>query len=322
MAAKAASDTSLAMYLKEIDQYKLLTREDEERLGRLVGQGDSAARDTMIRSNLRLVVRIAREFCHRGVPMADLVAEGNIGLMKAVERFNPEEGTRFSTYAIWWIRQTIRRALQTNGPTVRVPGYMVELVSRWKRANEQLTAQYGRAPTPEELAKALDISPKRIAVIRRALRAASTAPKSSPDMMWLFEDVLVDEKHKAPDDRLAEEGEHQMVQRCLAAIDEREAELLRLRYGLDSGEPKTLQEIGAKMGVTRERVRQLEAEALRKLARSIWRYEHGVPPEQPGEPEEKPRAKPKEIAAKRASASAARAAAKLKPKPKKEAKKR
>jgi len=316
MTGREASDTSLTMYLKEIDQYKLLTREDEERLGRLVGQGDAAARDVMIRSNLRLVVRIAREFCHRGVPMADLVAEGNIGLMKAVERFNPEEGTRFSTYAIWWIRQTIRRALQTNGPTVRVPGYMVELVSRWKRANEQLTAQYGHAPTPEELAKALDISPKRIAVIRRALRAASTAPKSSPDMMWLFEDVLVDEKHKTPEDRLAEEGDHQMVQRCLAAVDEREAELLRLRYGLDSGEPKTLQEIGEKMGVTRERVRQLEAEALRKLARSIWRYEHGVLPEAPGKPKEKPGVDPKPIAAKRATKP------KAAPKSKKEAKKK
>jgi len=282
-------DSGLRAYLKEIEQYPLLTREDEESLGRRIHQGDPEARDHMIRSNLRLVVRIAREFSRSGLPFADLVAEGNIGLMKAVERFDPDEGARFSTYATWWIRQTIRRAIQSCTPTVRVPGYMVELISRWKRASEDLTSLHGRPPTTAEMARKLDMSPKRLAVIRRALRASHSSPETSPDMMWLFEDVLVDERGKAPDQTLLHQSDHEMIERCMAAIDEREAELLRLRYGFDSGEPMTLQEIGRRLGVTRERVRQLEADALRKLARAMSRVEHGLPPTEEPEAGKQPR---------------------------------
>ena len=270
-------DSSLRIYLREINQYPLLNRAQEEELGARVAQGDREARDTMIRCNLRLVVRIAREYTRRGVPLADLVAEGNIGLMKAVERFDPNQGARFSTYATWWIRQTVRRALQTCGPTVRVPGYMIELISRWKRAREALTSRLSRTPTGEEMAAELDMSPKRVGVIRRALRAASTSPGSSPDMMWLFEDVLVDERNPSPDEALLEKSEHQMIETCLQAIDQREAEILRLHYGFDTGEPTTLQKIGERLGVTRERVRQLEVEALRKLAHVIRQFEHGEP---------------------------------------------
>jgi RNA polymerase primary sigma factor len=281
-------DAGLRAYLKEIEQYKLLTREEEERLGRLVAQGDTEARDRMIRSNLRLVVRIAREFGHCGLSLPDLVAEGNIGLMKAVERFNPDEGARFSTYAIWWIRQTIRRAIQTSGPTVRVPGYMVELISKWRKASEDLTSRLNRPPSTDEMAARLEMSPKRIRVIRRALHASHFSPGASPDMMWLFEDVLVDEKARSPEQGLLEASDHEMIQRCLAAISAREGEILRLRYGLDSGEPMTLQEIGQRLGVTRERVRQLESDALRKLARAMSRFEHGLPPEGKA-PRKKPR---------------------------------
>ena len=277
MSKSRFQDSSLRIYLREIDQYPLLTRQQEEELGTRVGQGDREARDTMIRCNLRLVVRIAREYARRGVPLADLIAEGNIGLMKAVERFDPNHGARFSTYATWWIRQTVRRALQTCGPAVRVPGYMVELISRWKRTSEKLTARFGRKPTTEEMGGELDMSPKRISVIRRALRAASTSPGSSPDMMWLFEDVLVDERNQPPDQALLDKSDHQMIETCLQVIDQREAEILRLHFGFDTGDPMTLQKIGERLGVTRERVRQLEAEALRKLGRVIRQFEQGEP---------------------------------------------
>jgi len=286
-------DSGLRTYLKEIEQYTLLSREEEAELGHRISRGDTEARNHMIRSNLRLVVRIAREFASSGLPMADLIAEGNIGLMKAVERFDPDEGSRFSTYATWWIRQTIRRAIQTSAPTVRVPGYMVELISKWKRASQQLTAELGRPPTTAEMADKLEMSPKQIGVIRRALRASHSSPESSPDMMWLFEDVLVDKRGKPPDQDLLEESEHEMIERCLAAIDAREAELLRLRYGLETGKPMTLQEIGDRMGITRERVRQLEAEALRKLARAMVRFEQGLPPGEEETAKPKPRKRKK-----------------------------
>ena len=286
-------DPGLQVYLKEIQQYRLLTREDEETLGRRVNQGDAEARNQMIRCNLRLVVRIAREFTRSRVPLADLVAEGNIGLMKAVERFNPEEGTRFSTYATWWIRQTIRRAIQACAPTVRVPGYMVELISKWRKASQELTSLLGRPPSTAEMAEKLEMSPKRISVIVRALHASHFSPRSSPDMMWLFEDVLVDERGKAPDEELLERSDHEMIERCMEVVDERESELLRLRYGLDTGEPMTLSEIGKRIGVTRERVRQIEAEALRKLARAMSRFEHGLPPPAVAKPKPAPKAKKK-----------------------------
>ena len=293
MAQKSRQPSSLALYLQEIEQYDLLTGEEERDLGRRVAQGDLEARNQMVRANLRLVVSIAREFLNRGLSLADLVAEGNLGLMKAVERFDAEMGTRFCTYAIWWIRQSIRRAVQVNGPAIRVPGYMVELLSRWRRAHEELTSRQGRPPTAEEMAGELGMSPKRIAALRRAMRAVGSSPHSSPDMMWLFEDVLVDEKNKAPEACLSEKNDHDMIQECLAAIDEREAEVLRLRYGLETGDPMTLQALGVAMGVSRERARQLETAALGKLARAISRFEHGIrtPPARADAPAPRPQTK-------------------------------
>lgn len=297
MARKNPSPASLDQYLHEIDQYELLTPDEEKHLGRRVAHGDAEARDRMVRSNLRLVVSTAREFTNRGLPLADLVAEGNMGLLKAVEKFDPEAGTRFSTYAIWWIRQAIRRAVQMDSSTVRVPGYMVELLSRWKRASEELAARHGRPPAPGEVAKHLNMPAKQVSVLRRAMHAASAALHPAPDMMWLFEGVLVDEKNKTPEALLFEENDHEMIQACLAAIDEREAEVLRLRYGLDTGQPMTLRDIGAHLGVTRERARQLETAAMRKLVRAVGRYQHGdreAPPEDANEkaPPKSPSAKP------------------------------
>jgi RNA polymerase primary sigma factor len=259
------NEAGLQAYLKEIEQFKLLTREQEGDLARRIAKGDSEARAHMIRSNLRLVVHVAMQYGHRGVSLMDLIAEGNIGLMKAVERFKAERQTRFSTYGTWWIRQHIRRALQTCGPTVRVPGYMVELISKWKKVRGQLTEKFSREPTNQEIAKEMDVSEHRLRMIRSALKASATGG-ASPDMSWVFEGTVQDKHTPRPEQVLFDESDHEMIESCLLAISEREAEILRMRYGLDTGEAMTLEKIGVKMKLTRERIRQIESEALRKLA--------------------------------------------------------
>ena len=259
------SDPGLEAYLKEIERFPLLTAQEEADLARLVQKHDHEARDHMIRSNLRLVVHIAGQYARPGVSLMDLIADGNIGLMKAVERFRAERHTRFSTYATWWIRQHVRRALQVCGPTVRVPGYMVELVSHWKRGRQKLTEQFGREPTEQEIAHHMKVSPQRMRMISRALRASATMDDSS-DMSWVFEGAVADQRTIPPDQELLHENTRQMIQQCLEALGDRESEILRLRYGLETGEPMTLERIGEKLKLTRERVRQIESEALRKLA--------------------------------------------------------
>ena len=258
-------EPGLEAYLGEIDKTPLLTAEEEAALARRVAQGDSAARDRMIRANLRLVVHVVGRYGRRGVSLMDLIAEGNLGLMKAVERFRAERHTRFSTYATWWIRQYVRRGLQTCGPTVHVPGYMVELITRWKKVRQELTEKLGREPPEAAIAKRMAISPQRLRMIHRAFHAAATG-EQSPDMSWVFEGTVADERAVQPEAALIEEGNRQLIRRCLDVIDEREAEVLRLRYGLDSGEPMTLEKIGLRLKLTRERIRQIESGALRKLA--------------------------------------------------------
>ena len=257
-------EPGLQSYLKEIDKVPLLTAEEEVALARRVAKGDAAARDKMIRANLRLVVHMAGRYARRGVSIMDLIAEGNIGLMKAVERFDADRHTRFSTYATWWIRQYIRRALQICGPTVRVPGYMVELISRWKKVRQALSEELGHEPSDTEIAERMKISPQRLRMIHRAFHAAATG-EHSPDMSWVFAGSVADHRVAAPEQALSKELDRELIQRCLDAIDEREADVLRLRYGLDSGEPMTLEKIGRRLNLTRERIRQIESEALRKL---------------------------------------------------------
>ena len=264
----AYSEPGLRAYLGEIDRFRLLTKEEERELARRVAKGDAEARDRMIRANLRLVVHVATRYARRGVPLMDLIADGNIGLMKAVERFQVERETRFSTYATWWIRQHVRRALQTCGPTVRVPGYMVELITHWKRVRQELTEKQGREPSEHEIAKRMEISPQRLHVIQRAFQA-STAGKSAPDMSWVFEGTIADTRTDSPEKPMLDEADREIIRRCLNAITEREAEVLRLRYGLDTGEPMTLEKIGHRLHLTRERIRQIESEALRKLHASM-----------------------------------------------------
>lgn len=225
------------------------------------------ARERMIRSNLRLVVRIAKGYQNRGMSLSDLVEEGNLGLLRAVEGFDPDQGTRFSTYAAWWIKQAIKRALINTVQPVHIPAYMVEMIARWKQAQREFEDRFGRHPSIPELAEHMQLPERKVRIIRRAVRAFAAPTQHTPDENGLtLTEMLPDEKTPSPDEQMFTEGETRMIQELLNQIDEREAMVLRMRYGLDDQEPMTLKDIGAAIGLTRERVRQIESNARRKLA--------------------------------------------------------
>jgi RNA polymerase primary sigma factor len=258
------------VYLRDINATPLLTAAEEVELACRVGRGDATARDWMVRANLRLVVSIARGYAGKGFALEDLVAEGNLGLLRAVEGFDPTLGNRFSTYASYWIRQSIQRAMVRTGRTVRLPDYMASLMVKWRRATAELHEELGRAPEHPEVAARLGLPLKRLKLIQKAIRICTAGHQ--PDLSGeglAFDDFLADHRGPAPGDRLADADEVRQVLGLLGRLEPREAAVLRMRFGLDGDEPRTLREIGDRLGYTRERVRQIERGALAKLREGL-----------------------------------------------------
>jgi RNA polymerase primary sigma factor len=268
--ATSSLQTPLETYLREINETALLSAQEEQQLAESIGEGDVRARDRMVRANLRLVVNIARGYTGKGLSLQDLIEEGNLGLLRAVEGFDPGVGTRFSTYASYWIKQSIKRALINSAKTIRIPAYMVELLSKWRRANARLTEELGRTPTPEEIARVLGLPRKKLPIIKKAIRIYNSTPQTDQtDAGWSLGEMIMDERMKTPEDELVEHDVLKHVLEMLETMDSREATVLRMRFGLNDTEPHTLKEIGNSLGLTRERVRQIETEALGKLADSL-----------------------------------------------------
>jgi RNA polymerase primary sigma factor len=260
------SENGIKIYLREIGQIPLLTPQDEIRLAARIKRGDKAARAQMIKANLRLVVKIAHDYSNFGLPLLDLISEGNIGLMKAVERFDPKKGGKLSTYAAWWIKQSIKRALANQAKTIRLPVHLVDKISKMKRAGHKLSEQLGREPTDQELADVLGITRAKVAQLRTiSVRPASLDAPIGDDDATEFSEIIGDEAALTPFELLRDKTLRQEVRDILEELDPREAEILTLRFGLDGSKPKTLEEVGRRFKVTRERVRQIQNIALTKL---------------------------------------------------------
>jgi RNA polymerase primary sigma factor len=267
-------DTAIKLYLREIGQVQLLTPEQEIELAAKIKKGDKKARELMIKANLRLVVKIARDYEGIGLPLLDLISEGNIGLMKAVERFDPAKGGKLSTYGSWWIKQSIKRALANQSKTIRLPVHLVDKISKMRRTALKLQEILGREPTDEELAEELSISPLRVSQMRTAaIRPASLDAPIGDEDSNNFAEVVQDENADTPYEQLEEKTVTKMLQELVKTLDPREATILRARFGLDGGNQRTLEEVGEKFGVTRERVRQIQNIALRKLRKMIEKIE-------------------------------------------------
>ena len=284
-----AADSGLQAYLRQINDAPLLSAEEEKELGCIVREGQqvadrfahgevslhereqaesdaAAAREKMVKANLRLVVNIAKKYARRGVPLNDLINEGNLGLIRAVEGFDPDQNTRFSTYASWWIKQAIKRSLINSDKPVHIPAYMVEMISRFREAREQFLEAEGRPPTVQELAERMEMTESKVNHIRSAVKAVSapTHDTESLDGASLTEGIA-DRRTPMPEEALFNEWEASKIVKLLSDLDDRESKILRMRYGLDGKEPMTLKQIGVAIDLTRERVRQIECEALRKI---------------------------------------------------------
>jgi RNA polymerase primary sigma factor len=264
-----------SLYLREIGQTKLLTPQEEIKLAARIKRGDERAREEMIKANLRLVVKIAREYEDYGVPLLDLINEGNIGLMKAVERFDPAKGAKLSTYAAWWIKQAIRRALSNQSKTIRLPVHVGDKLLHMRRAAMKLQEELGREPTDEELGQQLQMTALRVAELRSAGTRPSSldAPIGGDDDSDQFADIVKDERADTPYQQLEGKTNTEMIRELIERLPEREATILRYRFGLDGDDERTLEEVGQRFGVTRERIRQLQNIALNKLRKMIQKRE-------------------------------------------------
>ena len=253
-----------------------MTAQEEIDLARRIKNGDKEAQKKMIRANLRLVINIAKRYGHLKVPIMDLIEEGNLGLIRAVQKFDPNRGFRFSTYAAWWIRQYITRAIINQGKTIRIPVYMAELVTKWKKVNELLMQKLKRKPVLKEVAQTMKLPVRRVREISQMIaRIASLDAPIGEEGMGLFIDVIEDENAASPWDNLVDSLRHERISHLLEMVTDKEKQILSLRFGLEDGIPKTLEETAKRFGITRERVRQIETVALQKLKQYAAMSEEG-----------------------------------------------
>lgn len=272
---ESLSGDTLQLYLREIGQVKLLTPQEEITLAKRIRRGDKKAREQMITANLRLVVKIAREYEGLGLPLLDLINEGNIGLMKGVERFDSNKGAKLSTYASLWIKQAIRRALSNQSKTIRLPVHVFDKMTHIRRAEVKLRETLDREPTNEEVADNLGLNTRRIRQYREAARApVSLDSPISEDNSTSISDHVADASAAAPFDEIVKHNDNELMREVLATLDARESRILSMRFGLDNGRPKTLEEVGERLGVTRERIRQIQEQALQKMRVKIENRDH------------------------------------------------
>ncbi|AJA06287.1 RNA polymerase sigma factor rpoD [Candidatus Nanosynbacter lyticus] len=275
------SDDSVRLYLREIGKIPLLSAEEEMDLARRIIEGDKKAKDKMAEANMRLVVSIAKRYSGRGLDFLDLIQEGNTGLLRAVEKFDPDKGFKFSTYATWWIRQAITRAIADQARTIRIPVHMVETINKLLRTQRRMTQELNREPTIDELAKELDMEPEKIEYVIKIKQDISSLDagvgRDGEDDDSVLQDFIVDEDTVSPEDSASNQLLKEQVQDILSSLSDREQKIVRMRFGLDNGKNHTLEEVGQEFAVTRERIRQIEAKALAKLrkhkdAKKLYEY--------------------------------------------------
>src|SRR6266550_6402227 len=268
------SDFGLKRYLQEIGQFSLLTPQQEIELAKKIKRGDAAARERMINANLRLVVTIARDYANFGLPLLDLISEGNIGLTKAVERFDPNKGAKLSTYAMWWINQSIKRALANQSKMIRVPVHLADKIAKVRRVSIQMSEELGREPTDEELSEEIGIDSDKVARLKSVgIRPASLDAPIADNDSTEFAEVIGDDEAQTPFELLRDKNLLGEVDGLLEVLDAREKKIISQRFGLDGGKPKTLEDVGKDFGITRERIRQLQNIALAKLRRALIQKE-------------------------------------------------
>ncbi|MBQ3352523.1 RNA polymerase sigma factor RpoD [Candidatus Saccharibacteria bacterium] len=265
----AFADDSVRLYLREIGKIPLLSQEEEMKLARRIVKGDKKAKDKMVEANMRLVVSIAKRYSGRGLDLLDLIQEGNTGLLRAVEKFDPDKGFKFSTYATWWIRQAITRAIADQARTIRIPVHMVETINKVLRATRKLTQELNREPTVEEIAKEMDMEPEKVEYVMKIKQDIASLDQSvgrdGDDEDSVLGDFVEDEERISPEDSAANQILKEQLAEIISTLSEREQKIIKLRFGIGGGRSHTLEEVGAEFSVTRERIRQIEAKALSKL---------------------------------------------------------